>query len=109
MWREECRKSQALKASDFWNWDILTERASPTNSPSKWRTTTTTLLLVALIALFAGIQILLIFLIRPAYHRGTSWPVTLVGVLAAVLLISGYIPVPFEILQRRGRVVGIDF
>ncbi|KAI4095056.1 MAG: hypothetical protein L6R37_007133 [Teloschistes peruensis] len=77
--------------------------------PAKWRTTTTTLLLISLIALFAGIQTLLIFLIRPAYHRGTSWPVTLVGVLAALLLISGYIPVPFEILKRRGRVVGIDF
>ncbi|KAL9576503.1 MAG: hypothetical protein Q9212_007043 [Teloschistes hypoglaucus] len=75
----------------------------------KWRTTTTALLLLALIALFAGIQTLLVFLIRPAYHRGTSWPVTLVGVIAAVLLISGYIPVPFEILKRRGRVVGIDF
>ncbi|KAI4195113.1 MAG: hypothetical protein LQ350_007391 [Teloschistes chrysophthalmus] len=74
----------------------------------KWRTTTITLLL-ALIALFAGLQTLLVFLIRPAYHRGTSWPVTLVGVIAAVLLISGYIPVPFEILKRRGRVVGIDF
>jgi hypothetical protein len=35
--------------------------------------------------------------------------VTLVGVVAAVLLIIGYVPVPFELWKRRGRVVGIDF
>lgn len=34
---------------------------------------------------------------------------TLVGVVAAVLLIVGYTPVPFELWKRRGRVVGIDF
>ena len=34
---------------------------------------------------------------------------TLVGVLAAILLISGYVPVPFEIVKRRGHVIGIDF
>ncbi|KAI4235129.1 MAG: hypothetical protein LQ352_008125 [Teloschistes flavicans] len=89
--------------------DMLVEESSFADPSSKWRTTTTILVLLVLIALFAGIQLLLIFLIRPAYHRGTSWPVTLVGVLAAVLLITGYIPVPFEIQKRRGRVIGIDF
>lgn len=54
-------------------------------------------------------EVLLVFLIRPPYHRGVSWPVTLVGVVAAVLLIVGYTPVPFELWKRRGRVVGIDF
>lgn len=88
---------------------MLVEESSFADPSSKWRTTTTILVLLVLIALFAGIQLLLIFLIRPAYHRGTSWPVTLVGVLAAVLLITGYIPVPFEIQKRRGRVIGIDF
>ena len=34
---------------------------------------------------------------------------TLIGVLAAVLLIIGFIPIPFELWKRRGRVVGIDF
>ncbi|KAL8689101.1 MAG: hypothetical protein Q9218_005149 [Villophora microphyllina] len=75
----------------------------------KWRTYTTTLLVVTLCALYAGLQILLVFLIRPPYHRGLSWPVTLVGVIATVLLITGYVPIPFEVWKRRGRVVGIDF
>lgn len=34
---------------------------------------------------------------------------TLIGVVAFITLISGYLPVPFELLKRRGRVVGIDF
>lgn len=54
-------------------------------------------------------EVLLIFVIRGPYRRGVSWPVTLVGVFAAVLLIIGYVPVPFELWKRRGRVVGIDF
>ena len=48
-------------------------------------------------------------MLRGPYSRGLSWPVTLIGVSAAVLLLAGYIPVPFEIIKRRGRVVGIDF
>lgn len=54
-------------------------------------------------------EVLLVFVIRGPYSRGISWPVTLVGVLAAVLLIIGYVPLPFELWKRRGRVVGIDF
>ena len=58
---------------------------------------------------FGGMEALLIFVIRPPYRRNISWPVTLIGILAAVLLIIGYLPVPFELWKRRGRVVGIDF
>jgi len=58
---------------------------------------------------FAGVEVLLILVIRGPYRRGVSWPVTLVGGVAAVLLIIGYVPVPFELWKRRGRVVGIDF
>lgn len=54
-------------------------------------------------------EAMLIFVIRGPYRRGLSWPVTFVGVLAAVLLIVGYVGVPFELWKRRGRVVGIDF
>jgi hypothetical protein len=32
-----------------------------------------------------------------------------VGVVAFVALISGYLPIPLELLKRRGRVKGIDF
>lgn len=54
-------------------------------------------------------EVFLVLIIRGPYHRGVSWPVTLVGVAAAVLLIIGFVPVPFELWKRRGRVVGIDF
>ena len=54
-------------------------------------------------------EVFLTLVIRAPYRRGVSWPVTLVGVIAAVLLIIGYAPVPFELWKRRGRVVGIDF
>lgn len=52
---------------------------------------------------------MLVFLLRPAYAKGVEWPITFIGIIAAVLLISGYILVLFEILKRRGRVIGIDF
>lgn len=50
---------------------------------------------VVLATFFAGMEVLLIFVIRGPYQRGVSWPVTLVGVLAAVLLIIGYVS-PFN-------------
>ena len=75
----------------------------------KWRIWTTTLLATVLAFFFAGMEVLLTLVIRAPYRRGLSWPVTLVGVVAAVLLIIGYLPVPFELWKRRGRVVGIDF
>ncbi|KAL8808890.1 MAG: hypothetical protein Q9223_005880 [Gallowayella weberi] len=43
------------------------------------------------------------------YSRGVEWPMTLVGVISAVLLASGLIPPYFEIAKRNGRVVGINF
>lgn len=75
----------------------------------KWRAWTASLLLLALLAIFAGIEAGLVFAIRPPYSRGLEWPVLLVGIIAFLTLISGYMPIPFELLKRRGRVVGIDF
>lgn len=66
-------------------------------------------MLLALLVLFAGIEAGLIYAIRPAYARGVEWPVLAIGIVAFVSLISGYLPIPFELLKRRGRVVGIDF
>ena len=63
---------------------------------------------MAFCLLFAGLETLFIFVIRGPYSRGVSWPVTLMGVLATVFILSGYVPIPFEIVKRRGRVVGID-
>lgn len=33
----------------------------------------------------------------------------MVGLMNLLTLISGFMPIPFELLKRRGRVVGIDF
>lgn len=76
---------------------------------SKWRKWTSILVTVALGFVFAGLEVLFIFVIRGPYSRGVSWPVTLMGVLATVLILSGYIPIPFEVVKRRGHVIGIDF
>ncbi|OAL51573.1 PQ loop repeat protein-like protein [Pyrenochaeta sp. DS3sAY3a] len=75
----------------------------------KWRVWTATLLLLLLLLVFGGIEAGLVLAIRPAYARGLDWPVLLIGVIAFITLISGYLPIPFELIKRRGRVVGIDF
>ncbi|KAF2846705.1 PQ loop repeat protein-like protein [Plenodomus tracheiphilus IPT5] len=75
----------------------------------KWRTWTASLLLTSLLIVFAAVEAGLIYAIRPVYSRGVSWPVLTIGIIAFVTLLSGYLPIPFELLKRRGRVVGIDF
>ncbi|KAH5581255.1 hypothetical protein HBI24_136210 [Parastagonospora nodorum] len=75
----------------------------------KWWTWTATSLLLFLFAIFAAVEAGLILAIRPAYAKGIEWPVLLIGIVAFVSLISGYLPVPLELIKRRGRVVGIDF
>ncbi|KAL9598014.1 MAG: hypothetical protein Q9219_004770 [cf. Caloplaca sp. 3 TL-2023] len=67
------------------------------------------LLATATGAAFGGIQALLVLTLREPYGRGVEWPMTLVGVIAAVLLAAGLIPPYFEIAKRSGRVVGINF
>ncbi|MCJ1257865.1 hypothetical protein MMC24_005691 [Lignoscripta atroalba] len=74
-----------------------------------WRTWTASLLATALGLFFGGLQAALILVLRPLYDRGISWPMTLVGVVAAVLLAAGLIPPYYEIWKRRGRVVGINW
>lgn len=53
-------------------------------------------------------QAILIVTLRPPYERGVSWPITLIGILAAIMLAAGLIPPYFELASRRGRVVGIN-
>ncbi|KAL8974892.1 MAG: hypothetical protein Q9205_008114, partial [Flavoplaca limonia] len=72
-----------------------------------WRVWTATLLASGIGALFGGLQILLVLTLRGPYSRGVEWPITLVGVLSAILLAAGLIPPYFEIAKRSGRVVGI--
>ncbi|KAL6710610.1 hypothetical protein ACN47E_008658 [Coniothyrium glycines] len=75
----------------------------------KWRTWTATLALLALLIVCAAVETGLTLAIRPAYQGGLEWPVLLIGIVAFITLISGYLPIPFELIKRRGRVVGIDF
>ena len=42
------------------------------------------------------------------YARGISWPMTAVGVIAAILLGAGILPPYFEIWKRGGRCIGIS-
>jgi hypothetical protein len=65
---------------------------------------------VAILLVDAGLQGVLVFGLRKGYNdKHLEWPLTLVGAVAFILLISGYMPIPFELIRRRGRVVGIDF
>ena len=56
-----------------------------------------------------GFEVLLVFVLRGPYSRGVSWPVNLLAIVAGVLWVAAYVGVPFEIVKRRGRVMGIDF
>lgn len=67
------------------------------------------LLLTILFIICAGVEVGLVYAIRPPYQRGIDWPVLLVGIISFILLIGAYGGVPIELLKRRGRVIGIDF
>ena len=54
-------------------------------------------------------EVALILTLRPIYKKGIAWPVTTVGILAAILLTLGLLPPYFELWQRKGRVVGNNF
>ncbi|KAK5560185.1 hypothetical protein LTR46_001935 [Exophiala xenobiotica] len=77
---------------------------------SKWKARNVFMICAAILVLDAGLQGLLVWLLRMAYYeKNLEWPLTFIGAVAFILLISGYIPIPFELIKRRGRVVGIDF
>ncbi|OQV04850.1 hypothetical protein CLAIMM_09672 [Cladophialophora immunda] len=76
----------------------------------KWKAQNAVLVSGIILLVDAGLEFALVWLIRHAYYaRQMAWPLTLIGVVAFVLLIVGYLPVPFELMERRGRVVGINF
>lgn len=66
-------------------------------------------IMVATVAIFAGIMLGCILPLRPLYERGVTWPVTFIGVIAAVLLGAGLLPPYWELWKRGGRVVGLNF
>jgi len=63
---------------------------------------------VAMGALFGGIEAVLICFLRGPYSRGVEWPITMIGVIAAVVLAVGLLPPYYELWKRGGRVVGIS-
>ncbi|KAL8731815.1 MAG: hypothetical protein Q9181_004162 [Wetmoreana brouardii] len=79
------------------------------SSSSAWPAWKAASLATVIGAVFGGLQALLVLTLRGPYSRGVEWPMTLVGVLSAVLLAGGLIPPYFEIAKRHGRVVGINF
>ena len=44
----------------------------------------------------------------PVFERGIEWPVALMGVLAAAMLVVGFVPAWLEIVRRKGRVIGLN-
>ena len=46
--------------------------------------------------------------VQQPYDSGVTWPITLIGAIAAVLLACGLLPPYYEIWKRRGRVIGIS-
>lgn len=75
----------------------------------KWAVWQASLVALALAILFAGIEVILIFTIRPIYNQGNEVPVFVVGVIAAVFLAAGLLPPYGELWKRHGRVVGINW
>ena len=75
----------------------------------KWKAWLSILVCSTMFAVIAALQVTFVLVIRGPYSRGVSWPVETLGILACVVLVSGYFPIPFELIKRRGRVVGVDF
>ncbi|SLM34789.1 PQ-loop repeat [Lasallia pustulata] len=75
----------------------------------QWKPWNVVLLSGSIAVAFGGVEALLILTLRGPYQRGLSWPIVLIGVIAAILLACGLVPPYFEIWKRRGRVIGINF
>lgn len=68
-----------------------------------------TLVCAGTIALFGGLEALLILTLRIPYNNGVTWPDLVVGVIAAILLSAGLLPPYFELWKRDGRVIGFNW
>ncbi|KAL8960551.1 MAG: hypothetical protein Q9193_002763, partial [Seirophora villosa] len=101
-WKQ--KKTDGLPGSMMFTW-----AASAVPFGVGWAVWRASILAAAVGALFGGLQVLLILTLRGPYHQGIEWPITLVGVVSAILLAGGLIPPYFEIAKRSGRVVGINF
>ena len=94
---------------------------------SKWKVWKAALAAAVIDMIFGGVELLLVLTLRVNYfqmprsmhpmltpflkgpqERGVEWPMTLIGIIAAILLAAGLLPPYFELWQRKGRVVGIS-
>ena len=51
----------------------------------------------------------MILTLKELYKIQVTWPVMVVGIVAAILMAAGLLPPYFELWKRSGRVVGINF
>ncbi|KAH6628549.1 hypothetical protein F5144DRAFT_594535 [Chaetomium tenue] len=76
---------------------------------SNWPAWKASLLGLAVAVVFAGVEAALIITLKPIYDQGNEVPITVVGIIAAVLLAAGLLPPYGELWKRRGRVIGINW
>ncbi|KAL1632734.1 hypothetical protein SLS56_003431 [Neofusicoccum ribis] len=74
-----------------------------------WRVWTASLAAVITGLVSGGVEALLILTLRGPYSRGMEWPIVTVGVIAAVLLAVGLLPMYWEQWKRNGRAKDISF
>lgn len=56
-----------------------------------------------------GLEVGFIVWLKPLYQRGEKWPDLIFGIIASILFALGLLPPYFELIKRKGRVVGINF
>ncbi|KAJ3545097.1 hypothetical protein NM208_g2688 [Fusarium decemcellulare] len=103
---QQCRSAALTKAEECAATVLLSLLHDYKWPPWKAASACTVMLL-----LIAGLQVTLVVTIRGPYNRGVSWAanlVTAIGIIACIVLLAGYIPIPFELVKRRGRVIGIS-
>ncbi|KAJ3568530.1 hypothetical protein NP233_g5646 [Leucocoprinus birnbaumii] len=65
-------------------------------------------IVVGVMVFVGAIEVMLVFVSRPAYQRGVTAPVQLYGILSVVLIASGLLPQYWEIYRLR-EVKGISY
>jgi hypothetical protein len=76
---------------------------------NRFSTVISCFLSLALLLAFAGIEVALIFTLRPLYRAGNVSPVFAIGIIASILLAAGLLPPYKEVWLRGGMVAGISF
>lgn len=67
------------------------------------------IILAVTVAICAGIEAGCIVPLRDLYAKGITWPNLIPGIVASVLLAAGLLPPYWELMKRKGQVVGINF